>query len=383
MSLRLRLFLFLGFVTLITTGVAVWEIRAYEIARAHVKRLLPQDKELIHAGNQLALTIAGAAVVDLLLLALASYFAHRWVIAPLYRMRNDLNKVASGELKLGIRITGPSEIAETSKAAEGMRRSLVDQIQLTRSAESSIASDAKVTHEVRNALATKFKRSDIHPLEVYDIYQAAEGVASGDWWDIFSNGRSHVVVQVDVQGHDASSAIAGLQSKAVFATAVTSEIDIHRIVKAVSDQLADVEAKIATAFVMEIPVDPKAPVRWISAGHPPAIVLNPDGTHKLLNPTGPMLAGFGQVWDIKQFLFEPGMRILITSDGLLELRNQKKEFFEVDGLLTAVSELSDNDGPREIIERITVAMKDFAAHDELNQWIHEDVTVVAIAREHK
>ena len=380
MSLRRRLFLFLGFVTLVTTSVAAWEIRAYEIARTHVKKLLPQDEELIHAGNQLAVTIAGAAVVDLILLALASYFAHRWVIVPLYKMRNDLNKVARGELKRGIRITGPSEIAETSKAAEGMRRSLVDQIQRTRSAESSIASDAKVTYEVRNALATKFKRSDIHPLEVYDIYQPAEGVASGDWWDIFSNERSHVVVQVDVQGHDASSAIAGLQSKAVFATAVNSEIDIHRIVKAVSDQLADVEAKIATAFVMEIPADPKAPVRWISAGHPPAIVLNPDGTHKLLNPTGPMLAGFGKVWDIKQFLFEPGMRILITSDGSLELRNQEKEFFEVDGLLSAVSDLSDNEGPREIIERINVAMKDFAAHDELNHWIHEDVTVVAIAR---
>lgn len=381
MSLRRRLLYFLGFVTLVITGVAVWEIRAYETARAHVGQALPQDQELIHVGNQLAATIAAAAAVDVILLVLASFFAHRWVIQPLYRMRRDLDRVSVGELTRAIRVTGPLEIAETAKAADAMRRSLVDQIERTRSVESSMASDATVTHEVRTALATKFKRSEIHPLDVYDIYQAAEGVAGGDWWDIFSNEHSHVVVQVDIQGHDASSAIAGLQSKAIFATAVNSGIDIHRIVKAVSDQLADVDAKIATAFIMEIPIDPKAPVRWISAGHPPAAVLFPDGTHKLLNPTGPMLAGFGKVWDIKQFLFEPGMRILITSDGLLELRNKNKEFFEIEGLLNATASLSPQDGPREVIEKITVAMKDFAALDELNHWIHEDVTVVAIARE--
>lgn len=365
------------------TSVAAWEIRAYEIARAHVGKVLPQDQELIHVGNQLAATIAAAAAVDLILLALASYFAHRWVIQPLYRMRNDLDRVSTGDLRRSIRVTGPLEIAETAKAADGMRRSLVDQIERTRSVESSIASDATVTQEVRTALATKFQRAKIHPLEVYDIYQAATGVASGDWWDIFSTEHSHIVVQVDIQGHDASSAIAGLQSKAVFATAVTSEIDIHRIVKAVSDQLAEVDSKIATAFILEIPVDPSAPVRWISAGHPPAVVLYPDGTHKLLNPTGPMLAGFGKVWDIKQFIFEPGMRILITSDGLLELRNKNKEFFEIEGLLAATANLSKQDGPRQMIENIMEAMRDFAAFDEQNQWIHEDVTVVAIAREQK
>jgi len=363
------------------TSVAAWEIRAYEVARSHVEQLLPQNNEIIRVGNELAATIAIAAFIDLILLVLASYFAHRWVIKPLYRMRKDLNRVANGDLKRGIRVTGPAEIAQTAKSADDMRRSLVDQIDRTRSFESSISSEPTLIREVRAALETKFQRAKIHPLDVYDIYQAAEGVASGDWWDIFSTEDAHVVVQVDIQGHDASSAIAGLQSKAVFATAVTSEIDIHRIVKAVSDQLADVDSKIATAFVMEIPIDPKLPVRWISAGHPPAVVLYPDGTHKLLNPTGPMLAGFGKVWDIKQFIFEPGMRILITSDGLLELRNKDKEFFEIEGLLSATAKLSKQDGPREVIDNITVAMKDFAEHDELNNWIHEDVTVVAIARE--
>jgi len=151
------------------TSVAAWEIRAYEIARAHVGKVLPQDQELIHVGNQLVATIAAAAAVDFILLALASYFAHRWVIQPLYRMRNDLDRVTSGNLKLGIRMTGPIEIAETAMAADGMRRSLVDQIERARSAESSIASDAKVTQEVRTALATKLQRAKIHPLEVYDI----------------------------------------------------------------------------------------------------------------------------------------------------------------------------------------------------------------------
>jgi HAMP domain-containing protein len=380
-KLTTRLWLFLGAVSIVMTGVAAWEIRAFEIARTHVGQVLPSNQELVNVGNQLEMTIAAAAVVDIILLIVATYFARHWVILPLLRMRKDLNRVSNGELNLGIRVTGPREIAETAKSVDDMRRSLIDQVARTRSIETSIAAEPTLTHEVRTALATKFQRAKIHPLEVYDIYQAAQGIASGDWWDIFSTERSHIIVQVDIQGHDASAAIAGLQSKAVFETAVNSGIDIHRIVKAASDQLADVEAKIATAFVMEIPHDPKSPVRWISAGHPPAVVLYPDGTHKLLNPTGPMLAGFGKVWDIKQFLLEPGMHILITSDGLLELRNAKNEFFEVEGLFAATARLAKQDGPREVISAIAVAMKDFATHDELNHWIHEDVTVVAIARE--
>ena len=381
--LSFRLYAFLGCVTLITVTAAVWEIHAYEVARAKIISALPQDKQLMHVGDQLALTIALAAVIDLAMLLLAWHFGRQWIMKPLARMRKDLNAIAAGNKSFVIRSTGPREFAETGAAVEQMRRSLVNQIELTKSANESLTSNAPVTNEVRVALAPRFSAKKILPLTAAAYSTAANGVAPGDWWDIFSNDHSDVVVLVDVEGHDAAAAIAGLQSKSVFGAAISAGFDIHRIVQAFSRTLADIDVRVLSAFVMEIPKDSTKPVRWISAGHPAALLFDAKGKPKLLSATGPLLAGLGDTWDIKQFLLEPGMRIVIASDGLLELRNPDNEYFETESLIAAVQKMQTPSSPEQIISQIVADMKHFASPTNPENWQHEDVTVVAIARESK
>lgn len=383
MSLRFRLYAFLGTVTLVTVAAAIWEIHAYEVARAKIVLALPQDQQLVHVGDQLAVTIALVAVIDLVTLCLAWYFGRKWIMKPLGRMRKDLTRVTHGEKSIAIRSTGPMEIAQAAAAAEQMRRSLVNQIELTKSANESLGSDAPVTNELRTALTPKFSPKKVLPVIAAAYSTAAQGVATGDWWDIFTNDQSDVVVLVDVEGHDAAAAIAGLQSKSVFGAAISAGFDIHRMVQAFSRTLSEVEVKVLSAFVMEIPKDLTKPVRWISAGHPAAFLFDAKGNSKLLTATGPLLAGIGDTWDIKQFLFEPGMRIVIASDGLLELRNPNHEFFESQGVISAMQKLHLPASPEQIISQVVADMKFFAAPSNPEIWEHEDVTVVAIARESK
>ena len=368
-------------------AVSVWEIRAYERARLQVGALLPQEVELVKVGNQLVATIAISALIDFVILTLASVFAHFWVIKPLYRMRQDLNRIRDGEIHVGIRPTGSLEIRQTAEAAEDMRKSLVHQIELTKSAEMSLDSAASLTQEVRVALTPRFRRKDIHPIEVYDYCLANQGVISGDWWDIFTTESAHYIVQVDVEGHDDASAIAGLQSKAIFASSVAAQVDMHQIVKSISDILVPDDAgkfpKFSTGFVAEIPKDPFKPVSWLSAGHPPAVLVDNTGKHTLLNASGPMLAGFGQVWDIRQFFLEPGMKLVIASDGLHELRSTSgSEFFEVDQIINAISKAPKNATVKEITNQIVSDLKAFAPKVDFDNWIRQDdITILAISRE--
>ena len=386
MTLRNRLLVFLGFVSLVTLSVSVWEIRAYERARLQVGALLPQEVELINVGNKLVATIAASAAIDFLILALATVFAHYWVIKPLYKMRNDLHEVTEGKIHRPIRTTGSPEIRATATAAEQMRKSLVHQIELTKSAELSLESNASLTQEVRRSLAPRFRRKEIYPLEVSDYCLANQGVISGDWWDIFSSDSAHYVVQVDVEGHDDASAIAGVQSKAIFAAGVAAGVEMHQIVKSISDILVPDDSgqfpKFSTGFVIEIPRDSKKPVSWLSAGHPPAVLVGNAGQHTLLNSSGPMLAGFGQVWDIRQFFLEPGMKLVIASDGLHELRNSDgTEFFEVDQIVSAVSKVSLEATVVGVTDQIVTDMKAFAPGVDFDNWARQDdVTILTIAR---
>ncbi|MBU6347741.1 MAG: SpoIIE family protein phosphatase [Actinomycetales bacterium] len=386
MTLRLRLLLFLGIVTAVTVSVAIWEVRAYSAAKSQVGMFLPQEDQLLKVGNQLVQVILASAIIDFLILTTATIFAHFWVIKPLYQMRNDLEKISEGHLNVSIRASGPKEIRQTAQSAERMKKSLVHQIELTKSAELSLESNASMTNEVRLALVPKFRRKDIYPLDVYDYSLANQGVTSGDWWDIFTNEYAHYLVQVDVEGHDDASAIAGLQSKAIFASNVAAGVEMHQIVKAISDILVPDDAgafpKFSTAFVIEIPRDPKLPVCWLSAGHPPAILVSAEGTHSLLNSSGPMLAGFGQVWDIRQFFLEPGMKLIVASDGLHELRSSsEKNFFEVEKIISAIVSAGPNADVKETVNSIVADMKNFAPEVDFENWARQDdITILAISR---
>lgn len=402
MKLTTRLWLFLGLVTTVMAAVSVWEIRAYDQARTQVNTLVPEDADLVRVGNQLVAVLTISAIINLIILALATYFARRWVVVPLLRLSRLLRKVANNDRTVEIKpVNGATEIRNIFADSESMRKSLVteiaradernkdllDQIQLTKSAEKSLNSNAPMVREVRFALTPRFRRKDIHPLNVDSYVRANAGVTSGDWWDIFSNRESHYLVQVDVEGHDNASAIAGLQTKAIFAAAIAAEVELHRIVKSVSDILVpddtDEYPKFSTAFVIEIPRDIGKPASWLSAGHPPAVLAKGDGSKVLLNSSGPMLAGFGQVWDIRQFFFEPGMKLIVASDGLHELRNSDgSEFFEVDQIVNALTKVSTESTPQEVIEQIVDDMQAFAKDVNFENWEkQDDITIVAISRE--
>ena len=369
---------------------AAWEIHAYQVARTKVINSLPASSGLINVSNDLVITLIASVIIDLIMLGMAWYFVRKWIMIPLYKIRKAMNQVArKGEIYTIIESDGPIEIAQVAQSAEEMRRNLVAQIDLTRSAEHSLQSENSQTlaGELRKALSPSFRQANIPQFEIDAYSQAAQGVISGDWWDVFSNTNEtspiaeySTLVLVDVEGHDPSTGIIGLKIKSVIGEQLQSGVDPVEVVQHISHMLTEVDNKILSAFILMLPRSLEGKGKWLNAGHPPAVLLLDNGAHKLLEPTGTVVAGISDEWTISEFDWPVGATVVLSSDGLVELRNNEQDEFGTDGILQSTKGRQFQ-SPREMVNQIVADGQNYASDSEMRQWSHEDITVIAVTRQ--
>ncbi|MBO1419903.1 PP2C family protein-serine/threonine phosphatase, partial [Streptomyces sp. FH025] len=93
-----------------------------------------------------------------------------------------------------------------------------------------------------------------------------------------------------------------------------------------------------TAVLLDIP-DDGAPVRLIDCGHPPPLLLRPEGITTLAarHPAPPL--GLGELapveYKVETFPFRPGDRLLIYTDGVIEARDAQRRFYPLTERVTA------------------------------------------------
>jgi serine phosphatase RsbU (regulator of sigma subunit) len=143
----------------------------------------------------------------------------------------------------------------------------------------------------------------------------------------------------------------------------------------VSAGLVDVNALLATAVILEIPNEKTEPAQWVNAGHPAGYLIDTSNSMTTLNPTGPMLAGFGGTWESVDFLFNPGDRIVLVSDGLLETQDESGEEFGTQGLITSVVSGEHIVNSADLTNLIVAT-----ARQDSVTWNRDDVSVVVITR---
>ena len=80
-------------------------------------------------------------------------------------------------------------------------------------------------------------------------------------------------------------------------------------------------------------------LQFAGAGHPPAIVVTPGQTPRLLESQGPILGEFEDPWPhdaIAVTEVKPGDRVIIYTDGLTESFDTRRRMLDVDGLVKIV-----------------------------------------------
>ena len=161
---------------------------------------------------------------------------------------------------------------------------------------------------------------------------AAEAArVGGDWYDAFlqRNGAAVVVIG-DVVGHDTAAAAAMgqlrglLRGIAHYSGAGPAEV-LRGLDEAISDMHTDTLATAAVARFERADGGRRgwSRLRWANAGHPPPLVLDPDGRVTVLGTAmGDLMLGVDPTTDRVESVttLRPGSVVLLHSDGLVERR---------------------------------------------------------------
>ncbi|MEU8920181.1 PP2C family protein-serine/threonine phosphatase [Kitasatospora sp. NPDC048545] len=129
-----------------------------------------------------------------------------------------------------------------------------------------------------------------------------------------------------------------------------------------------------TAVLLDIP-DDGSPVRLIDCGHPPPLLLRPEGITTLAarQPAPPL--GLGELapvrYEVETFPFRPGDRLLIYTDGVIEARDAQRRFYPLTERVAAWSA----ERPTVLLHRLR---RDLLAH--VGGRLDDDAAMVVVER---
>ena len=145
----------------------------------------------------------------------------------------------------------------------------------------------------------------------------------GDWYDVLTLGDGHVGLVIgDVVGHDIEAA--GVMGTVRHALRAYAWVDggpasvIHRL-----DELALGPEPDALATLVYATYDPtRRALAWSSAGHPPPLLVRPEGRAEYLLGANSTLVGVGPDVDRteREVALDVGATIVLYTDGLVETR---------------------------------------------------------------
>ena len=211
-------------------------------------------------------------------------------------------------------------------------------------------------------LATELQQSlltappDVPFADIAVRYVAAgqEAQVGGDWYDAFRlRGGDLVIVIGDVVGHDTRAAAAMGQLRALLrGIGYTTADDPDRVLTQVDEAMDGLElSTIASAVLAQLtPADDADParhpqLRWSNAGHPPPVLLDPDGEVRVLTSSSgkaDLLLGIDatSARHTEETGIPPGSTLLLYTDGLIERRGQTLD----DGLQQLLSTVAEHAG---------------------------------------
>jgi PAS domain S-box-containing protein len=176
---------------------------------------------------------------------------------------------------------------------------------------------------------------------------AAEAArVGGDWYDTFlQRDGAPVVVIGDVVGHDTAAAAAMGQLRGLLrGIAHYSGAGPAEILRGLDEAITQMHTEaLATAAIARLePGDggPGGQLRWANAGHPPPLLLDPDGAVTVLGGRlGDLMLGIDPETQREESVvpLRPGTTVLLYTDGLIERRGSTLD----DGMTRLAEQVSD------------------------------------------
>jgi PAS domain S-box-containing protein len=147
----------------------------------------------------------------------------------------------------------------------------------------------------------------------------------GDWYDAIAlpGGRLGIVVG-DVAGHGIDAAARMGELRSVARAYALEGHDPVALVERMNGYHAALGADLMTTMIFAIVDIDSGRMRIVNAGHPPPLIVSPDGTTATVEGAGPPL-GVMDTWRYEERVttLQPGTSALLYTDGLVERRGER------------------------------------------------------------
>ena len=258
----------------------------------------------------------------------ASTGAEAWVAVPLLSGGRRLGSLSVAWLQPR---TFADDELDLLEAFAAQCAQALDRIRTRESEQAAHAAVEGMAEALQRSLLTEPPEPDHLEIAVRYVPAASLAQVGGDWYDAFllQDGRTALVIG-DVTGHDRHAAAAMAQVRNVLRgiahcrperpAGVLSALD-----RAILDLDVGTLATAVLATVEQGAEDAHRGVRvlrWSNAGHPPPLVLQPDGAVCVLEREPDLLLGVDPAVERADHEVElpPGATVLFYTDGLIERR---------------------------------------------------------------
>jgi sigma-B regulation protein RsbU (phosphoserine phosphatase) len=290
---------------------------------------------------------------------------------PFGQIIQTLQEVRNGKFDKKIRVTSNDEIGYTGDVINEMTEGLQERDRIRRS--------LSIAKEVQQHLLPRHA-PEIEGLDIAgkSIYCEETGGDYFDYLPVGRNGQHKIKIMVgDVSDHGIASALLMTTARAFLRQRASKAGNLNQIIADVNRQLSrDVEdsGRFMTLFFCEID-SPNRVIRWVNAGHDPALTFDPDSANfeELAGHSLPLGVSEKTAFQEFQRKILPGQILLIGTDGIWESQNARGQMFGKERFRHVISAHARKTAI-EILQAVI---------DELNRFSHplgkeDDVTLVVI-----
>lgn len=212
---------------------------------------------------------------------------------------------------------------------------------------------------------------------VAGVLAPTHGVA-GDTFDYALNGDTLHVALLDAMGHGLEATLLASVAVATLRNARRGGADLSTTVRAMDVTVAAQFGpdRFLTGIVGELDVA-TGWWRWVTCGHPPALVVRDGRVVRTLDAVVNAPLGLGLLGDdpeVGQERLEPGDRLLLYTDGVVEARDASGEFFGSERLVEFVTRQAAAGRPApETLRRLNHAIL-----DHQDGTLQDDATTVVV-----
>ncbi|GAB7046796.1 PP2C family protein-serine/threonine phosphatase [Catenuloplanes indicus] len=208
----------------------------------------------------------------------------------------------------------------------GALSQVLDRLQARQAERLLTSMERAMSEALQDSLLTHAAQPDNLRVAVRYRTSIAQAHIGGDWYDAFQlvNGL-HTVVVGDVTGHDRDAAAVMAQIRNMLrGIAYTVERPPSQLLDALNDAMLGLGVdRFVTVVLGQFRDEPgRRTFRWANAGHPPPVLLHPDGRAELLRRPSEILLGVADppARTDHEIELAPGAAVVLYTDGLIERR---------------------------------------------------------------